>query len=42
MHSRRYFVTALEAGDKRASHVIRAYKALYIVEESVHGKPPEE
>ncbi len=42
MHSRRYFVTALEAGDKRASHVIRAYKALYIVEESVHGKSSDE
>jgi hypothetical protein len=40
MHSRRYFVKAHEAGDQRAAHVIRAFKALYIVEESVRGKGP--
>ena len=37
MHARRYFVKALEAGDKRAVHPIQAFKALYIIEESVRG-----
>lgn len=42
MHARRYFVKALEAKDLRASHALHAYKALYLVEESVRGKPPDE
>jgi len=42
MHARRYFVKALEAGDKRAAHAIRAFKALYIIEESVRGKERSE
>lgn len=41
MHARRYFVKALESGDTRAAHAIRAFKALYIIEESVRGKPPD-
>jgi len=42
MHARRYFVKALEAGDKRAAHPLRAFKALYIIEESVKGREPSE
>jgi transposase len=32
MHGRRYFVKALDAGDKRAAHPIAAFRALYDVE----------
>lgn len=32
MHARRYFVKALEAGDKRAAHALAAFRALYDVE----------
>jgi hypothetical protein len=32
MHARRYFVKALDAGDKRAVHPIAAFRALYDVE----------
>ncbi|MBK8936887.1 MAG: transposase [Polyangiaceae bacterium] len=32
MHGRRYFVKALDAGDKRAAHLIAAFRALYDVE----------
>jgi transposase len=33
MHARRYFVKALEAGDKRAAAAIAAFRALYDVED---------
>ena len=35
MHARRYFVKALDAGDDRAAVPIKAFQALYAVEESV-------
>jgi len=35
MHARRYFVKALDNGDKRAALVLGAFKALYQVEEDV-------
>lgn len=34
MHGRRYFVKALEAGDKRAAVAIAAFRAIYDVEDS--------
>ena len=42
MHARRYFKKALDAGDKRASLVIGAFKKLYEIEEQISAKPPEE
>jgi hypothetical protein len=42
MHARRYYVKAVDSADKRAAHAIRAFKALYIIEESVRGKSPDE
>jgi transposase len=38
MHSRRYFVKALDAGDKRAALPIAAYKKLYEIEREVGDK----
>jgi len=38
MHSRRYFVKALDAGDKRAALPIAAYKKLYEIERELHDK----
>lgn len=35
MHARRYFVKALDSGDKRAALVLGAFKALYQVEDDV-------
>ncbi|MDX2026983.1 IS66 family transposase [Microcella sp.] len=40
MHARRYFVKALEAGDARAAIVLKAYKTIYDVEESVTDANP--
>ena len=34
MHGRRYFVKALDAGDERAAVPLRAFQALYNVEEA--------
>jgi hypothetical protein len=42
MHARRYFVKALDGGDKRAAPVIGAFKGLYQVEEEFRGATPEE
>ncbi len=36
MHARRYFVKALDAGDKRAALPIAAYKKLYEIERELH------
>jgi hypothetical protein len=41
MHSRRYFVKALDAGDARAAIPIAAFKTLYDVEASARGMLPE-
>lgn len=41
MHGRRYFVKALDAGDMRAALAVDAFKALYDIEESVRGQPPD-
>src|SRR5882672_9851329 len=35
MHARRYFVKALDAGDKRAALPIAAYKKLYEIEDEI-------
>jgi hypothetical protein len=42
MHARRYFKKALDSGDKRASLVLGAFKALYQIEERIKDKPPDE
>jgi len=42
MHGRRYFKKALDAEDHRAALPLAAYKKLYLVEERVRGKPPDE
>lgn len=42
MHGRRYFKKALDAEDKRAALPLQAYKKLYLIEEKVRGKPPDE
>ena len=42
MHCRRYFVKALEAGDKRAAVAVAAFRALYDVEDACSGKSVEE
>lgn len=43
MHARRYFVKALDAGDKRAALPIAAYKKLYEIERELreHGLDPD-
>lgn len=41
MHSRRYFVKALDAGDARAAVPLAAFQALYDVEHAVKDEPPE-
>jgi transposase len=38
MHSRRYFVKALDAGDKRAALALAAYKKLYEIEAEIRGR----
>ncbi len=38
MHARRYFVKALDAGDKRAALPLAAYKKLYEIERELHEK----
>lgn len=42
MHSRRYFIRALEAGDTRAAIPIAAYRALYDVEDAVRDASLQE
>ena len=42
MHARRYFVRALDGGDKRAALPIAAYRKIYEIEAEVRGKPPDE
>ena len=42
MHARRYFVKALDGGDKRAALVIGAFKGLYQVEEDVRDAAVEQ
>ncbi|MBL4689509.1 MAG: IS66 family transposase [Nannocystaceae bacterium] len=42
MHARRYFVKALDGGDKRAALVLGAFKALYQVEAEVRDATPDE
>jgi transposase len=39
MHARRYFVKALDAGDKRATLPIAAFKRLYIIEHEIRDFP---
>ncbi len=41
MHSRRYFVKALDAGDKREALAIAAYKKLYEIEAELRDRDPE-
>ena len=40
MHARRYFVKALDAGDKRAAIPLAAFKKLYDIEEPLKEKRP--
>jgi transposase len=40
MHARRYFVKALDRGDKRAALPLAAFKELYDIEEEHRGKDP--
>jgi len=42
MHVRRRFFEALKLGDKRAAKAVEWIKALYKVEETARGKPPDE
>lgn len=42
MHSRRYFVKALDAGDTRAALPLAAFKTLYEVEAEVRGRGDDE
>lgn len=42
MHARRYFKKALDAGDTRASLVIGAFKKLYLIEQQIKDKPPDD
>lgn len=42
MHARRYFVKALDLGDKRAAMPLAAFKKLYDIEEQIRDKPPDE
>jgi len=42
MHSRRYFVKALDAGDARAAVPLKAYKSLYDVEDAARGLTDEQ
>lgn len=41
MHGRRYFVKALDAGDKRAALPIAAYKKLYEIEAEIRDRDPD-
>jgi transposase len=41
MHGRRYYVKALDAGDKRAALPIAAYKKLYEIEEEIRELDPD-
>jgi transposase len=41
MHSRRYYMKALEAGDTRAALPIAAYKKLYEIEEEICDRDPD-
>lgn len=41
MHSRRYFVKALDAGDKRAALPLAAYKKLYEIEAEIRDRDPD-
>jgi transposase len=41
MHSRRYFVKALDANDARAAIPISAFRTLYDVEDAVRGADPD-
>jgi transposase len=42
MHGRRYFVKALDAGDKRAALPLAAYKKLYEIEAEIRDREPDE
>ena len=42
MHGRRYFVKALDAGDKRAALPLAAYKKLYEIEAAIRDREPED
>jgi len=42
MHARRYYIKALDAGDKRAALPLAAFKTLYDVEDEVRGRTPDE
>ena len=41
MHGRRYFVKALDAGDKRAALPLAAYKKLYEIEAEIRDRDPD-
>ena len=41
MHARRYYVKALDAGDKRAALPLAAYKKLYEIEEEIRDRDPD-
>ncbi len=41
MHARRYFVKALDGGDKRGALVVGAFKGLYQVEDDARGLDPD-
>jgi len=42
MHARRYFVKALDAGDKRAALALAAYKKLYQIEADIRDREPDD
>jgi hypothetical protein len=42
MHARRYFVKALDGGDQRAALAIAAYRKLYMIEDELRDRPPDE
>jgi len=42
MHARRYFKNALDAGDRRAALAIGAFKKMYLIEQGLADKPPDE
>jgi transposase len=42
MHSRRYFVKALDSGDQRAALAIAAYRKLYEIEDEIRELDPDE
>lgn len=42
MHSRRYFIKALDGNDQRAALPLAAFKKLYKIEDEIQGRPRED